>query len=123
MKEARPVCKQMAGRAARPAVCSPARGGPPPMTDPRPDPWLPDFLRLLGASAFSTLAGRALAVVIIYQVYELTHSKLAIGWLGLAEAIPALSLALFGGHVADRTSRRRIMLITQAAAVLGTLAL
>ncbi len=78
---------------------------------------LPDFRRLLAAMAFTTLASRALAAVIGYQVYELTRDPLALGWLGLIEAIPALSLALFGGHVADRTDRRRIILFTQLAAV------
>ena len=38
--------------------------------------------------ARSALAGRSLVVVIGYQVYELTHDKLALGWLGLVEAIP-----------------------------------
>ncbi|MFT3879325.1 MAG: MFS transporter [Gemmatales bacterium] len=53
-------------------------------------------------------------LVIGYQVYELTSSTMALGMLGLVEAIPALSLALFGGHVADRMDRRNIMVYTQA---------
>jgi MFS family permease len=79
---------------------------------------LPDFRRLLAAIAFTTLAGRSLAVVIGYQIYELSGDPLSLGWLGLVEAIPALSLALFGGYVADRFNRKRIVLCTQAAAVL-----
>ncbi|MDB5044383.1 MAG: major facilitator superfamily 1 [Deinococcus sp.] len=55
-----------------------------------------------------------LAVAIGYQVYQLTRSPLALGWLGLIEAIPALSLALLGGHYADRLDRRSILLITRA---------
>jgi MFS family permease len=78
---------------------------------------LPDFRRLLAASAFTTLAGRALAIIVGYQVYELSGDPLALGILGLIEAIPALSLALYGGHVADRFNRKRIVLCTQAAAV------
>src|SRR5689334_2844665 len=78
---------------------------------------LPDFRRLLLGAALSTLASRALYVVIGYQVYELSNDDpLALGWLGLAEAIPALSLALFGGHFADRHNRRRILLITSTVA-------
>lgn len=54
------------------------------------------------AAAFSSLAGRALTEVAIgYQVYTLTGSPLALGLLGLVQAIPAVSLALFGGHLAD----------------------
>jgi MFS family permease len=53
--------------------------------------------------------------VLGYEVYERTQSPLALGMLGLVEAIPALSLALYGGHIADRADRRRILRITLAA--------
>ncbi|HBA82550.1 MAG TPA: MFS transporter [Verrucomicrobia bacterium] len=72
----------------------------------------------LGSVAFFTLANRAAAVLIGLQIYKLTHSALALGWLGLVEAIPALSLAFFGGHVADRVERRRVLLWTRAVSVL-----
>lgn len=72
----------------------------------------PEFRWLLGSRITNSLAGTALATVIGYQVYELTKDPLSLGWLGLVEAIPALSLALFGGHVADRSDRRKIVLIT-----------
>ncbi len=78
---------------------------------------LPEFRYLLGSRVFSTLAQRALYICITYQVFELTKDPLALGWLGLVEAIPALSLALYGGHVADRNDRRMIVLITQAIQV------
>lgn len=71
----------------------------------------------LGSIAFFTLANRALAVVIGLQIYKLTKSPLALGMLGLIEAIPALSLALFGGYVADRFDRRKILLLTKAVSV------
>ncbi|HWG85975.1 MAG TPA: MFS transporter, partial [Deinococcales bacterium] len=61
---------------------------------------LSEFRAFLAANAFSTLASRILAVVIGFQVYEISRDPLALGWLGLVEAIPAISLALFGGHVA-----------------------
>lgn len=78
---------------------------------------LPEFRNLLLGGAFSSLAGRCLAVVIGFQVYELTKNPLSLGFLGLIEAIPAVSLALFGGHIADRNDRRQILLITQAISV------
>ena len=58
-----------------------------------------------------------------YQVYIITRDPLALGWLGLVEAIPALSLMLFGGHVADRRDRRSIILVTSAAATACSVAL
>ncbi len=80
---------------------------------------IPEFRYWLGANSFSTLAGRALAVTLGYQIYELTRDPLALGFLGLVEAIPAVSLALFGGHLADRYDRRRIVLITRAISCLA----
>jgi MFS family permease len=74
----------------------------------------PDFRRLFAANAAVTLASRALAVVLGYKVYDLTGDPLALGGLGLVEAIPSLSLALYGGHIADRNDRRVILRITVA---------
>ena len=69
------------------------------------------------------LAFSALATVVGFQVYEITRDPLALGFLGLVEAIPALSLVLFGGHVADRYDRRRIILVTSALATACAVAL
>lgn len=77
----------------------------------------PEIRSFLGSIAFFTLANRALAVVIGLQIYSLTKSPLALGILGLVEAIPALSLALFGGYAADRFDRRKILLLTKAASL------
>ena len=77
------------------------------------------WLLLSGTS--EGLAARALAVVIGYQLYRVTHSPLSLGWLGLVEAIPALGLALLGGHFADRRDRKRIVLITRAIMLLTAL--
>ncbi|HEV2971900.1 MAG TPA: MFS transporter [Pirellulales bacterium] len=75
----------------------------------------PDFRRLFAATACATFASRALAVVLGYRVYALTNSTLALGGLGLVEAIPSISLALYGGHIADRRDRRSILRLTLAA--------
>jgi len=82
-----------------------------------------DIRFFIGAVGFFTLASRALAVVIGFQIYQITHSVLALGWLGLVEAVPAVSLVLVGGYVADHFSRRRILLITRAASVVCGLSL
>ena len=78
---------------------------------------LPEFRYLIASLAVATIASRALAVVVGYQVYELTGEPLALGLLGLVEVIPAMTLALFGGYVADRSDRRWIMLATDAVSV------
>lgn len=83
----------------------------------------PEIRYFLGSTAFFTLANRALAVIIGFQIYKLTHSALALGILGLVEAIPAISLSLFGGYAADRFDRRGILLITRAVSVVCALLL
>ena len=83
----------------------------------------PDIRFWIGSVGFFTLGSRALAVIIGFQIYKITHSAMALGWLGLVEAIPALSLVLIGGYVADHFNRRKILLITRGSSCLCGLAL
>ena len=75
---------------------------------------LREFRALVGARATNSLAISALVTVVAFQVYDLTKDPLALGWLGLIEAIPAVGLALYGGHVADRHDRRTIVVVTSS---------
>src|SRR5207237_9080394 len=52
-------------------------------------------------------------VAIPYQIDLITGSSLDVGLIGLFQAIPLISLALFGGVVADRVDRRRLLIVTQ----------
>ncbi|HZQ06346.1 MAG TPA: MFS transporter [Anaerolineae bacterium] len=92
---------------------------------PKHDPYgalrFPEFRYWLASSAFAILAGRGLAVALGYQIYELTREPLALGILGLVEAIPALSVSLFAGHVADRYDRRAIALLARGVMVVAAL--
>ncbi len=72
---------------------------------------------------FFTTASRALGVVIGFQIYRITRNPMSLGWLGLVEAVPAISLVLFGGYVADHFDRRKILLTTRAVSCLCALAL
>ena len=58
-----------------------------------------------------------------WQVYELTHDKLALGLIGLAEAVPFIATALYAGHVADRHDRRQVALAALALLVACAIAL
>lgn len=82
-----------------------------------------DIRLFIGSVGFFTLASRALAVVIAFQVYSITRSPLSLGWLGLVEAIPAIAIAPFGGYVADHFKRRNILLVTRCVSVASALAL
>ncbi|MFT8245980.1 MFS transporter [Roseomonas sp. BN140053] len=74
-----------------------------------------EFRAFLVANTLERFAAAAMTVLLGFQVYDLTHDPLDLGWLGLIEAIPGVTLVLYGGHVADRHSRRRIVLWTTGA--------
>jgi MFS family permease len=93
------------------------------MAAPRPLLQQREFRALIGARLTNSLAVSALATVVAFQTYQITHDPLSLGWLGLVEAIPALSLVLFGGHVADRRDRRSIVLIASTLVTLCAVAL
>ena len=49
------------------------------------------------------------AVVIGFHIYYLTNDLLAIAFIGLCEAIPAIGIALYGGYVADKTEKKGLL--------------
>lgn len=51
-----------------------------------------------------------LATVIGWWIYLLTNDPFAIGLVGLSEVIPALSLALYAGHIIDQSEKRKLLL-------------
>lgn len=54
---------------------------------------------------------------VVWVIYSLTHSASMIGLAVFAQLFPAFVLSLFGGVVADRYSRYKILLITQTASM------
>jgi MFS family permease len=85
--------------------------------------WSGGYALFLVNMAASTLAIQIQSTIIGYQVYQLTGDPLALGMVGLAEALPFLSLVLFGGHVADRVDRRLVSLAVLGGMVLSALGL
>ena len=78
-----------------------------------------DF-RLLWFGNLVSLVGRQVTVVALpYQVYQLTHSPVAVGLIGLAQLVPYLFFAAVGGAVADAVDRRKLMLAVQVALALA----
>ena len=60
------------------------------------------FTFIMGLRMMSTLVG--------WWIYELTNDPFAIGLIGLSEVIPALSMALYSGHVIDISEKRKLLL-------------
>ena len=75
----------------------------------------PSFVRYLGARLLTVLALQMQSVAVGWQVYEITHSPLALGLTGLAQFLPGILLFLFSGHAADRIPRRKLMVACFAA--------
>lgn len=50
------------------------------------------------------------AVIVGWQIYEITRDPLSLGLIGLAEAIPSICVLLFAGHITDTSSRKKIVL-------------
>nr|WP_262918266.1 MFS transporter [Mucilaginibacter straminoryzae] len=69
-----------------------------------------DFRAYLGMRFFFTFAYQMQAVVIGFYIYQLTKSAFALGLVGLCEAIPAIGIALYGGYVADKSEKRKMLL-------------
>src|SRR5215204_4979183 len=59
---------------------------------------------------FYIMALRMVATVVAYQLFQLTKSSFSIGIVGLSEFIPVFALALYAGHVIDRSDKRTILL-------------
>jgi MFS family permease len=73
-----------------------------------------DFRSYLGMRFFFTFAYQMQAVVIGFYIYQLTKSAFALGMVGLCEAIPAIGIALYGGYIADKSEKRKMLLIISA---------
>ena len=81
-------------------------------------------LRLLMLGDFVTAIGTQAALVALpFQVYSLTHSAFLTGLLGAVELGPLMAMALWGGALADRYDRRRLLLAVQLGLVAGASAL
>ncbi|MFD2574409.1 MFS transporter [Spirosoma soli] len=70
---------------------------------------IPDFRYFVMNSFLITATLLIQEVVLGYELYKITHDPLALGLVGLAEAIPFIALSLFGGHLADRRDKKRIL--------------
>src|SRR5215471_16338785 len=64
---------------------------------------------LIGRFLFVT-ALRMITTVCGWWIYNLTNDPLAIGLLGLSEVLPAISFALYAGHVIDKSEKRKMLL-------------
>jgi len=79
-----------------------------------------DFRFYSAARLIGIMGAEAQSVGVAWQVYQLTHSALALGYTGLALFLPGIFFVLPAGHVADRYDRRAIILVCNSVQAIAT---
>ncbi len=82
----------------------------------RPTAWevlkIKEYRNFVTGRFFYIIALRMVTTTLGWRIYEITHDPLAIGIIGLSEFIPAFVLALYAGHVIDKSDKRLLLLRT-----------
>ena len=71
-----------------------------------------EFRNYVLARLTLTIGSLMQAVIVGWQVYELTRDPFSLGLIGLAEAIPAISISLYAGHLTDKLNRKSVLLFS-----------
>jgi MFS family permease len=81
------------------------------------------FRRLWIGRAGSAVGGQMTAVAVMFQIWQVTHSPIWTGAVGVAQAVPLIGLGLFAGAYVDRVDRRRIYLVAAIGQAVGSIVL
>ncbi len=79
-----------------------------------------NFQLFMGYRFFMTAAVLMQAVIVGWQLYDITRNPLSLGMIGLTEVIPQVGIALFAGHFVDIWDRKRIIFRTSFILLLGS---
>ncbi len=71
------------------------------------------FIRFLLTRICLTTAIQIQSVAVGWQVFDLTQDPLYLGYIGLAEALPSLSVALLAGYISDHYNKKTVALVSQ----------
>jgi len=82
-----------------------------------------DFRLFLGGRFLSVIGAQMLEVAIGWELYERTHSAMALGFVGLVQVAPIYFLVLPAGHAADRFDRRWVAMLSLALLIATSLGL
>jgi MFS family permease len=75
---------------------------------------LPAFRRYFIGNMILILGWQMQKVAIGWEIYERTHSAMALGYAGLAQFFPQVLFMLFAGHVTDRHNRKHVLMAALA---------
>ncbi len=76
---------------------------------------IPAFRNFIIGRFLFIMSLRMMGTLVGWWVYELTGDPLALGLIGLSEVIPAVSMALYAGHIVDLNDRKKMILRSVAA--------
>jgi MFS family permease len=79
-----------------------------------------DFALIWWGEVVSQTGTQITTVALFIQVFELTHSPVAVGAVGLVQLVPMTVVALLFGPVIDRVDRRRILVLAQIGQAAGS---
>jgi len=96
---------------------------PPPAHDSYAALRFREFNFFVAARFLLTVAIQIQSTVVGWQIYDLTKDPLSLGLIGLAEAIPFMSVILYAGHLADLINRKKIIILALVAYFSGALLL
>jgi MFS family permease len=84
---------------------------------------LRNFRLYLFYRVFMTMAALMQSVIVGWQIYDLTHNVLWLGFIGLVEVIPQVTVSLFAGHFSDIWNRHKIIKYSSLLLILGAVIL
>ncbi|MGA2747248.1 MAG: MFS transporter [Verrucomicrobiota bacterium] len=82
-----------------------------------------DYLCYLTGRFVASFGQQMLTVAVGWELYERTHSSLALGLVGLTAFLPQVAMTLPAGHVADTRERKKVIIAMQAVLACASLGL
>jgi MFS family permease len=82
-----------------------------------------NFRLYLFYRVFMTMAALMQSVIVGWQIYDLTHNVLWLGFIGLVEVIPQVTVSLFAGHFSDIWNRHKIIKYSSILLIFGAVIL
>jgi len=83
----------------------------------------PEFRSYVAMRFLFTFAYQIQAVIVGWHIYQLTKDPLSLGLIGLAEAIPSVTVTLYGGYIADKSDKKKLLVWIIAAMLFCSLVL
>ena len=92
-------------------------------TDPYIALRFPEFRSYIAMRFLFTFAYQIQAVVVGWYIYQLTKDPLSLGLIGLAEAVPSITVTLYGGYIADKSNKKTMLIKIMSTMFICSLAL